>query len=90
MMAPLLHEVELTPGQLSELRAIDAFYYTQLALQQANESDSPSNVHSGLDDRVIARVRDMLDERQRATFDRNRDARRCSEALDSDRIGRRR
>ena len=26
MMAPLLNGVELTPGQLAELRAIDAFY----------------------------------------------------------------
>jgi hypothetical protein len=74
MMAPLFNGIELTPGQLSELRAIDSLYYTQLATRPAKESGAPATAGSELDDWMLARMREMLDDRQRATFDRNRSA----------------
>lgn len=90
MMEPLLDGVALTPGQLAELRAIDAFYYTNRATHHSSESGTPGAWDSELDAKVLARVRDMLHESQRALFDRNRDARRSGEARDSDRIERHR
>lgn len=84
MMAPLLSGVELTPGQLTELRAIDSFYYTYLATH--SESESGPGLHA----LVLARVRDMLGESQRAVFDGNRDARGSGATRDSDRIERHR
>lgn len=84
MMAPYLSGVELTPGQLAELRAIDSFYYTFLATH--SESESGPGIHA----LVLARVRDMLRENQRAVFDGNRVARGSRAARDSDRIERHR
>ena len=70
MVAPLLEQVELTPGQLAELRAIDIMYQTRIA------SDPPASsaARLALDDLVLARVREMLDDDQRARFDRNQAA----------------
>jgi hypothetical protein len=84
MMSPLLRGVELTPGQLAELRAIDALYYSILASESG--ASSPSTV--ALDDLVLARVRDMLQGEQRAQFDRNRAACHSGEARDGARIER--
>jgi len=84
MVAPLLKDVELTPGQLAELRAIDALYYSRLASGSA--SSSASGV--ALEDLVLARVRDMLHDDQRAQFDRNRLARPSDEARDGAHIDR--
>jgi hypothetical protein len=67
MVAPLLKGVELTPGQLAELRAIDALYYSRLASESASSSDSTRE----LDELLVVRVRDMLHDEQRARFDRN-------------------
>lgn len=83
MMAPYLSGVELTPGQLAELRAIDSFYYTHLATH--SESESGPGIHA----LVLARVRDMLREHQLPVFDGNRDARSAG-ARESDRIERHR
>jgi hypothetical protein len=84
MVAPLLHGVELTPGQLAELRAIDALYYSTLASDSATSSTSTL----ALDDLVLARVRDMLHDEQRVRFDRNRAARHSGEARGGARIER--
>jgi hypothetical protein len=84
MLAPLLKDVELTPGQLAELRAIDALYYSRLA----SSSDSSSASILALDDLVLGRVRDMLHDEQRARFDRNRAARHSEEARDGAHIER--
>lgn len=90
MMAPLLKGVELTPGQLAELRAIDALYYTRLAsyvgepTDVAARSPTPSEQSSVLSSLVLARVRDMLHDEQRVIFDRNREARQSEQARDSD------
>jgi hypothetical protein len=78
MVTPLLRDVELTPGQLAELRAIDALYYSRLASSATSSSASIL----ALDDLVLARVRDMLHGEQRARFDRNRAARHSDEARD--------
>lgn len=86
MMAPLLKGVELTPGQLAELRAIDVQYYSRLA----SDSASPGKSSSAPDDLVLARVRDMLHDDQRAMFDRNRDARHSDETRGGARIERHR
>ncbi|HXT48372.1 MAG TPA: hypothetical protein VN717_07005 [Gemmatimonadaceae bacterium] len=86
MMAPLLEGVELTPGQLAELRAIDAQYYSRLA----SDSASPGKSGPAPEDTVLARVRDMLHDDQRAMFDRNREARHSDEARDGARIERHR
>jgi hypothetical protein len=72
LVAELLQGVELSAGQLAELRAIDSLYYTQLA-KDANASSV------ALDDLVVARVRAMLQGEQRILFDRNRAARRSGE-----------
>jgi hypothetical protein len=84
MAAPLLEGVELTPGQVAELRAIDALYYSRLASDVAPSSATTLT----LDDLVLARVRDMLHEEQRARFDRNRAAHHSDQARDSARIER--
>jgi len=84
MVAPLLKDVELTPGQLAELRAIDALYYSRLA--DSSTSSSASTVE--LNELVLARVRDMLRDEQRARFDRNRAARHSDEARDGAHIDR--
>jgi hypothetical protein len=78
MAAPLLKDVELTPGQLAELRAIDAMYNSRLA----SGADASSTSMRSLDDLVLARIRDMLRAEQRAQFDRNLGARRLEEARD--------
>jgi hypothetical protein len=85
-VAPLLRGVELTPGQLAELRAIDVLYYSNLASNSG--ASSPSTL--ALDDLVLARVRDMLQGEQRAQFDRNRAACHSDDARDGARIERHR
>ncbi|MEP7065739.1 MAG: hypothetical protein ABI889_06875 [Gemmatimonadota bacterium] len=67
MVGPLLRGVELTPSQLTELRAIDTMYYSTLASAPPSPSGSPRE----LEERVLARVREMLHADQRASFDRN-------------------
>ena len=76
----LLSGVELTPGQLAELRAIDTQYYTRLATESGES----------LDRLVLTRVRGMLREDQREMFDRNRQARQSGQAREGDRSDRHR
>jgi hypothetical protein len=85
-VAPLLKGVELTPGQLAELRAIDTLYYSGLARDSASSSGSTR----ALDDLVLARVRDMLHDEQRAMFERNHAARHSDESRDGARMERHR
>ena len=68
LVAPLLTGLELSPGQLAELRAIEAMYYTRLA----TDASEPGSSGSMLEELVLSRVRDMLHDEQRVTFDRNR------------------
>lgn len=86
MVAPLLENVELTPGQIAELRAIDVMYHSRIAGDPAASSASML----ALDDLVITRVRDMLHDDQRARFDRNRAARHSDEARSGAHTGRHR
>jgi hypothetical protein len=81
IVSPLLGGLELTPGQLAEMRAIDTMYYTRLAAQQGESG-------AALDRLVLTRVRDMLRDDQRAMFDRNRQARQSDQARESDRSDR--
>ncbi|MGH7621323.1 MAG: hypothetical protein ACREMU_03200 [Gemmatimonadaceae bacterium] len=76
----LLSGVELTPGQLAELRAIDTQYYTRLATESG----------AALDRLVLTRVRGMLREDQREMFDRNRQARQSGQGREGDRSDRHR
>jgi len=76
MVAPLLENVELTTGQLAELRAIEIMYQSRIASDPAASGTS----RLALDDLVLTRVRDMLHDDQRARFDRNRAARHSDEA----------
>ena len=82
LVTPLLKGVELTPGQLAELRAIDALYYSRIA----TGADSSQASMLALDDLVLARVRDMLREEQRAHFDRQLAALPAEDARDSARL----
>lgn len=84
MMAPLLRGVDLTPGQVAELRAIDALCHTRVFASSGASSESSS----ALDELVLTRVRDMLQGEQRIVFDRNREARQTDQARDSDRTER--
>jgi len=84
IVAPLLRGVELTPGQLAEMRAIDAMYYTSLAAPAGPAAESDA----ALEGLVVTRVRDMLRDDQRAMFDRNRQARQSNQARESDRSDR--
>lgn len=84
MMEPLLRGVDLTPGQLAELRAIDALYHTRVFADSGAASESSS----ALDELVIGRVREMLQGEQRIVFDRNRQARQSDQARDGDRTER--
>jgi hypothetical protein len=70
MLTRFLQGVELTPGQVAELRAITSLYYTQLATSDSTSSEK----RSALDDLVLARVREMLQGDQRLLFDHNREA----------------
>jgi len=81
LVAELLKGVELDPGQVAELRAINSLYYTQLARSGGASS-------SALDDLVLARVREMLRSEQRFLFDRNRAALRSTEEHNGARIER--
>jgi hypothetical protein len=76
LVTELLTGVELDPGQLAELRAINSLYYTQVARSEsASSASSASSVSSSaLDDLVFARVREMLRSEQRILFDRSRAA----------------
>jgi hypothetical protein len=84
LVTELLKGVELDPGQLAELRAINSLYYTQIARSES-ASGAPS---SALDDLVLARVREMLRSEQRTLFDRNRAALRSTEEHNGARIER--
>jgi hypothetical protein len=84
LVAELLKGVELDPGQLAELRAINSLYYSQLARSEGASSASSS----ALDDLVLARVREMLQSEQRIHFDRNRAALRSTEEHNGARIER--
>lgn len=68
MVSPWLKGVDLSPGQLAELRAIDALYYSRLE----SDSASPGKSSPALTNLVLVRVRDMLHDEQRVIFDRNR------------------
>ena len=75
LLAELLKGVELDPGQVAELRAINSLYYTQSARDETASSASSS----ALDNLVLARVREMLRSEQRIVFDRSRAAVRPNE-----------
>jgi hypothetical protein len=75
LVTELLKGVELDPGQLAELRAINSLYYTQSARDETASSASSS----ALDNLVLARVREMLRSEQRILFDRSRAALRPNE-----------
>jgi hypothetical protein len=62
-----LKDVDLTPGQLAELRAINALYYSSLARDASGSIASAAALH----DLVLARVRDMLRADQLIIFERN-------------------
>jgi hypothetical protein len=83
MVQQMLSGVELTPGQLAELRAIDAQYYTRLATQSGESAGA-------LDRLVLTRVRGMLRDDQREMFDRNRQARQSGQGREGDRSDRHR
>lgn len=76
LVSSLLASVELTPGQLAELRAIDAMYHTRTA----TDPDASSASSLALDELVLSRVRDMLHDDQRVRFDENRAAQNSVEA----------
>ena len=83
----LLGDMQLTPGQLAQLRAINTKYFTELyALQQkaaaardtrvgeppADRPEAvPESEMAALDAMVARDIRDMLSEEQRAVLDRN-------------------
>ncbi len=68
----LLKGVELTPGQMAELRAINSLYYSRLASSElAREASGSSPSDTALHDLVLGRVRDMLRGDQRIIFERN-------------------
>ncbi len=75
LVEPLLQGLELTPGQLAELRAIDSMY----------QSGRASGSTASLDDLVFTRVHDMLHHDQRAIFDRKLAAGRAGEMRDTER-----
>ena len=66
----LLVDVRLTPGQLAQLRAINARYYTMLASigQPAGTSDAMLPEHQSM---IAGDIREMLTGEQRVSFDRN-------------------
>ncbi|MFI5241975.1 MAG: hypothetical protein ACHQRL_03110 [Gemmatimonadales bacterium] len=78
LTAPLLAGVDLSPGQLAELRAIDVMYHTRRAA-----SDAAGN---NLEYLVVARVREMLRDDQKPVFDRNWASRRRDWAHGGDRV----
>jgi hypothetical protein len=86
LVSPLLENVELAPGQLAELRAIDAMYHSRIAADPAASSVS----NSALDALVLSRVREMLHEDQRARFDLNCATHYSHEVRSSAPAGRRR
>jgi hypothetical protein len=77
----LLHGVELTPGQMAELRAIDSLYYSRLAKSELAREESVSNPSdTALHELILGRVRDMLQGDQRIIFERNLAALESDEA----------
>ena len=74
-LTQLLDGLELTPGQLAELRAITSMYYTRLATSDGASSTADSELR----DLVLARTRDMLRSDQQLVFDRNREVARSGE-----------
>ena len=83
MVTQLVEGLELTPGQLAELRAINSLYYTQLASSQLGR-DASGSIASGaaLHDLVLARVREMLRAEQLIIFERNLATSESNEARD--------
>lgn len=75
-LTQLLQGLELTPGQLAELRAITSLYYTRLAAS----GSASSEIDPALRDLVLRRTRDMLRSDQQSIFDRNREAAGSGEA----------
>ncbi len=77
----LLNGVELTPGQMAELRAISSLYYSRLAASElAREASGSSPSGAALHDLVLDRVRDMLRGDQLTIFERNLAALESDEA----------
>jgi hypothetical protein len=77
----LLSGVELTPGQMAELRAISSLYYSRLANSElARETGGSSPSGGALHDLVLDRVRDMLRGDQLTIFERNLAALESDEA----------
>lgn len=77
----LLNGVELTPGQMAELRAISSLYYSRLATSElAREASGSSPSGVALHDLVLDRVRDMLRGDQLTIFERNLAALESDEA----------
>jgi hypothetical protein len=73
-----LKDVDLTPGQLAELRAINSLYYSWLARDASGSIASAAALH----DLVLARVRDMLRAEQLIIFERNLASSESDEARD--------
>ncbi len=97
MLAPLLTGLDLAPGQLAELRAINTLYYTELARNEgvastAGRADSCASNESAsvIDPVILSRVRAMLHDEQRLVFDRNLAARQSAEARGDARVERQR
>lgn len=79
----LLKGVELTPGQMAELRAINSLYYSRLASSElARETSGSSPSDTALHDLVLGRVRDMLRGDQLIIFERNLAALESDEVRD--------
>lgn len=78
LVARLLPGVALTTGQMAQMRAIDTRHYTELfalrerARSEGREWSAPSPEEArALRAALVAAVREMLDDDQRAAFDRN-------------------
>jgi hypothetical protein len=79
----LLKGVELTPGQMAELRAIKSLYYSRLASSElAREASGSNPSDTVLHDLVLGRVRDMLRGDQLIIFERNLATLESDEARD--------
>ena len=66
----LLDGIRLTPGQLAQLRAINAKYYTALASPE-RDPGAAGRGPADLQLLVAADIREMLTDDQRDVFDRN-------------------
>ena len=80
----LLNGIELTPGQMAELRAISSLYYSRLASSElAREASGSSLSRTALHELLHSRVRDMLRGDQLTIFERNLAALESDEAHDA-------